>query len=112
MQGGDEDTVTFFKLRGGLVIFIVLRHESRGFALRARGNTPGFNLMQLLFRADFVSAARATASGAAGHFYFSGGPVDVGVVFLQPRVAHDYLLTAQASHGKEGSFRVIPVPQD
>ena len=33
-------------------------------------------------------------------------------MLLQPGVAHDHLLTAQACHSEEGTFRVVPVSQD
>ena len=46
------------------------------------------------------------------HLHFPSSPVNVWAVFLQPGVAHNDLLIAQASHCEEGTFRVVLVPQD
>ena len=72
----------------------------------------GFQFVQLSLRADFIQAAGTAAARAAGHLHLPGAPIDVQVMLLQPGVAHDHLLTAQACHSEEGAFQVVPVSQD
>ena len=72
----------------------------------------GLELVQLSLHADFISATGTAAAGAVGHLHLPGDPIDVWVMLLQPGVAHDHFLTAQACHGEEGTFRVVPVSQD
>ena len=111
MQGGDEDSVAIFKLRRGLFLVFLL-YQSRRLTFGTAGNMPGFKFVQLLLHADLISATGTAAARAVGHLHLPSDPIDVWVVLLQPGVAHDYFLTAQACHSKEGTFRVVPVSQD
>ena len=111
MQGGDEDLVAIFKLRRGLFLVFLLYQSERP-TFRTVGNVPGLEFVQLSLCADFVSATRTAAAGAAGHLHLPSDPINVQVMLLQPGVAHDHFLTAQACHGEEGMFQVVLVSQD
>ena len=72
----------------------------------------GFEFVQLSLCADLISATRTAAARAAEHLHLPSDPINVRVVLLQPGVAHDHFLTAQACHSEEGTFQVVPVSQD
>ena len=82
MQGGDEDSVTIFKLRRGLfLVFLLYQHRRPTF--RTAGNVPGLEFVQLSLCADFVSATRTAAARAAEHLHIPGDPIDVHVMLHQ-----------------------------
>ena len=60
---------------------------------------------------DLLSTARAAPSGAAGHFDVSGDPINVGIVFPQPSMAHNHVLFAQVGYCEEYSFCMVSIPQ-
>ena len=50
--------------------------------------------------------------GASEHFDFPSDPVDLWVMFLQPRVSEDVFFLPQACDGEQCSLQVPFVPQN
>jgi len=57
-------------------------------------------------------AASFTSRGASVHLYFSGLPIDLRVVVLEPGITEDHVLLSKAGDSEERSFRVGFVAED
>jgi len=57
-------------------------------------------------------AASFTSRGASVHLHFSGLPIDLRVVVLEPGITKDHVLLSEAGDSKERSFGVGFVAED
>jgi len=97
-------------LEGGLVFFRVFRIFWRGSGLT---DVDGSGL-HFPLRRSFLSyrVASFTSRGAPIHLHFSGLPIDLQIIVLEPGVAKDHALLPEVRDGKERPFGMGLIMED
>jgi len=90
-----------------LRVFCILQRGSRSTDVDGSGL---YFLLQHLFLLHHVVSF--TLRGASVHLYFSGLPIDLQIMVLEPGVAKDHVLLPEVRDGKEHPFRVGFITED
>jgi len=114
-DSGHEQSVSLLILNftcpnRGLILCRVFRVLQKG---SGPADVEGSSLYPLPRRL-FLSyhAASFTSRGASVHLHFSGLPIDLRVVVLEPGITEDHVLLSEAGDSEERSFRVGFVAED
>jgi len=97
-------------LEGSLVFFRVFHMLQRG---SRSTDVDGFSL-HLLLQCLFLSyyAASFTLGGTSVHLHFSGLPIDLWIMVLEPGVTEDHALLPEVGDGEEHPFGVGFIMED